>query len=70
MKRVYIDTSVTAEARREKLNDNVTIAYDVNDNIVGVEVEKPVGVDIDDETVVDYTTEPDAFNPNERWGFA
>ena len=76
MKKVYVDTSDIAEARREKLNDNVTIAYDIGGAIVGIEVTDPVGLDIDDELVVDYTTqdyEDFEFDPNETngtWGIA
>ncbi len=76
MKKVYIDTSEAAEAKREKLNDNVIVAYDTHGDIVGVEVLNPVGLDIDDELVVDYTTEgfeDFKFNPNETneiWGIA
>ena len=70
MKRVYIDTSVIGEVRREKLDDNVTIAYDDNDNIVGVEVEQPIGIDIDDKTVTSFDTTEDQFKPNELWGIA
>ena len=63
-------------AKREKLNDNVIVAYDTHGDIVGVEVLNPVGLDIDDELVVDYTTEgfeDFKFNPNETneiWGIA
>lgn len=76
MKKVYVDTSDFAEATREKLNDNVTIAYDIDGAIVGIEVTDPVGLDIDDELVVDYTTqdyEDFEFDPNETdgvWGIA
>ncbi len=76
MKKVYIDTNEAAEAKREKLNDNVIVAYDTHGDIVGVEVLNPVGLDIDDELVVDYTTEgfeDFKFNPNETneiWGIA
>lgn len=70
MKKVYIDTSDAAEAKREKLNDNVIVAYDTHGDIVGVEVLNPVGLDIDDELVVDYTTELEELNPNETWGIA
>ncbi len=76
MKKVYIDTSEAAEAKREKLNDNVIVSYDTHGDIVGVEVLNPVGLDIDDELVVDYTTEgfeDFKFNPNETneiWGIA
>ena len=76
MKKVYIDTSEAAVAKREKLNDNVIVAYDTHGDIVGVEVLNPVGLDIDDELVVDYTTEgfeDFKFNPNETneiWGIA
>ena len=70
MKKVYIDTSDAAEAKREKLNDNVIVAYDIHGDIVGIEVLNPVGLDIDDELVVDYTTELEEFSPNEEWGIA
>tara|TARA_A100001011_G_scaffold61105_1_gene61042 strand:+ start:372 stop:584 length:213 start_codon:yes stop_codon:yes gene_type:complete len=70
MKKVYVDTSDTAEAKREKLDDNVTIAYDLHGDIVGVEITNPTGIDIDDKTMVDYVTVEDEFNPNERWAFA
>ena len=70
MKKVYIDTNEAAEAKREKLNDNVIVAYDTHGDIVGVEVLNPVGLDIDDELVVDYTTELEELNPNETWGIA
>ena len=49
MKKVYVDTSDAAEAKREKLNDNVIVAYDIHGDIVGIEVLNPVGLDIDDE---------------------
>ena len=62
MKKVYVDTSDAAEAKREKLNDNVIVAYDIHGNIVGIEVLNPVGLDIDDELVVDYTTELEEFS--------
>tara|TARA_R100001510_G_C7454454_1_gene77804 strand:- start:229 stop:441 length:213 start_codon:yes stop_codon:yes gene_type:complete len=70
MKKVYVDTSDAAEAKREKLNDNVIVAYDIHGDIVGIEVLNPVGLDIDDELVVDYTTELEEFSPNEEWGIA
>ena len=70
MKKVYVDTSDAAEAKREKLNDNVIVAYDIHGNIVGIEVLNPVGLDIDDELVVDSTTELEEFSPNETWGIA
>ena len=71
MKKVYIDTSDAAEAKREKLNDNVIVAYDIHGDIVGIEILNPVGLDIDDELVVDYTTEElEEFSPNEEWGIA
>ena len=70
MKKVYIDTSDAAEAKRDKLNDNVIVAYDIHGDIVGIEVLNPVGLDIDDELVVDYTTELEEFSPNETWGIA
>tara|TARA_B100001113_G_C20874599_1_gene519845 strand:- start:403 stop:618 length:216 start_codon:yes stop_codon:yes gene_type:complete len=71
MKKVYVDTSDAAEAKREKLNDNVIVAYDIHGDIVGIEVLNPVGLDIDDELVVDYTTEElEEFSPNEEWGIA
>ncbi len=55
---------------REKLNDNVIIAYDLHGDIVGVEITNPVGIDIDDETVTSYVTTEDEFTPNEKWGMA
>ena len=70
MKKVYVDTSDAAEAKREKLNDNVIVAYDIHGDIVGIEILNPVGLDIDDELVVDYTTELEELNPNETWGIA
>ena len=71
MKKVYVDTSDAAEAKREKLNDNVIVAYDIHGDIVGIEILNPVGLDIDDELVVDYTTEElEEFSPNEEWGIA
>tara|TARA_B100001996_G_scaffold345808_1_gene302374 strand:- start:731 stop:943 length:213 start_codon:yes stop_codon:yes gene_type:complete len=70
MKKVYVDTSDVAEAKREKLNDNVIIAYDLHGDIVGVEITNPVGIDIDDETVTSYVTTEDEFTPNEKWGMA
>ena len=71
MKKVYVDTSDAAEAKREKLNDNVIVAYDIHGDIVGIEVLNPVSLDIDDELVVDYTTEElEEFSPNEEWGIA
>tara|TARA_R110001592_G_scaffold18551_12_gene76852 strand:+ start:128 stop:379 length:252 start_codon:yes stop_codon:yes gene_type:complete len=61
MKKIYVDTSSAAEARREKLNDTVTIGYDVDNKIVGVEITNPISFDIDDSEVVYYETD-DNFN--------
>ena len=49
MKKIYIDTSNNGEAKQKKLNDNITIGYDDNGDIVGIEVNNPIGLDIDDE---------------------
>tara|TARA_B100001094_G_C17984869_1_gene697119 strand:+ start:242 stop:481 length:240 start_codon:yes stop_codon:yes gene_type:complete len=79
MKKVYVDTSDFGEVTREKLNDNITVGYAKDGEIVGIEITNPVGLDIDDELVVDYTTqeyEDFEFNPNnpnetnEIWGIA
>ena len=70
MKKVYVDTSNLGEVKREKLNDNVTVGYGKNGEIVGIEITNPVGIDIDDKTMIDYVTVEDEFNPNERWAFA
>ncbi len=56
MKKIYVDTSDAAEARREKLNDRVIIGYDRNDKIVGVEILNPISFDIDDDEVITYET--------------
>ena len=56
MKKIYVDTSDAAEARREKLNDRVIIGYDRNDKIVGVEILNPISLDIDDDEVITYET--------------
>ena len=49
MKKIYIDTSSAGEVKQKKLDDKVTIGYDKNDNIVGIEINNPIGLDIDDE---------------------
>jgi len=49
MKKIYIDTSSAGEVKQKKLDDKVTIGYDENDNIVGIEINNPIGLDIDDE---------------------
>ena len=56
MKKIYVDTSDDGETRREKLNDRVTIGYDKNDKIVGVEILNPISFDIDDDEVITYET--------------
>ena len=56
MKKIYIDTSSTGEVRQKKLDDKVTIGYDENDNIVGIEINNPIGLDIDDNEVIVYET--------------
>jgi hypothetical protein len=56
MKKIYVDTSDAAEARREKLNDRVIIGYDIHDEIVGVEILNPFSLDIDDDEVISYET--------------
>ena len=56
MKKIYIDTSSTGEVKQKKLDDKVTIGYDENDNIVGVEINNPIGLDIDDNEVIVYET--------------
>ena len=47
--KIYVDTSNTGEVKQKKLDDNITIGYDENDNIVGIEINNPIGLDIDDE---------------------
>ena len=56
MKKIYIDTSSTGEVKQKKLDDKVTIGYDENDNIVGIEINNPIGLDIDDNEVIVYET--------------
>ena len=56
MKKIYIDTSSAGEVKQKKLNDKVTIGYDENDNIVGIEINNPIGLDIDDNEVIVYET--------------
>ena len=56
MKKIYIDTSSTGEVKQKKLDDKVTIGYDENDNIVGIEINNPIGFDIDDDEVIVYET--------------
>ena len=56
MKKIYIDTSSTGEVKQKKLDDKVTIGYDENDNIVGIEINNPIGLDIDDDEVIVYET--------------
>ena len=56
MKKIYIDTSSTGEVKQKKLDDKVTIGYDKNDNIVGIEINNPIGLDIDDNEVIVYET--------------
>ena len=57
MKKIYVDTSNIGEVKRKKLDDNITIGYDENDNIVGIEINNPIGLDIDDEEF-----EPDTYD--------
>jgi len=45
MSKIYIDTSSTGEVKQKKLDDKVTIGYDENDNIVGIEINNPIGFD-------------------------
>jgi len=56
MKKIYIDTSSTGEVKQKKLDDKVTIGYDENNNIVGIEINNPIGLDIDDNEVIVYET--------------
>jgi len=49
IKKIYVDTSDIGEVKQKKLDDNITIGYDKNDNIVGIEINNPIGFDIDDE---------------------
>ena len=56
MKKIYIDTSSAGEVKQKKLDDKVTIGYDENDNIVGIEINNPIGLDIDDDEVIVYET--------------
>jgi hypothetical protein len=49
IKKIYVDTSDKGEVKQKKLDDNITIGYDENDNIVGIEINNPIGLDIDDE---------------------
>jgi uncharacterized protein YuzE len=56
MKKIYIDTSSMGEVKQKKLDDKVTIGYDENDNIVGIEINNPIGLDIDDDEVIVYET--------------
>ena len=56
MKKIYIDTSSTGEVKQKRLDDKVTIGYDENDNIVGIEINNPIGLDIDDNEVIVYET--------------
>ena len=56
MKKIYIDTSSAGEVKQKKLDDKVTIGYDKNDNIVGIEINNPIGLDIDDNEVIVYET--------------
>ena len=67
MKKIYVDTSDAAEARREKLNDRVIIGYDRNDKIVGVEILNPISFDIDDDEVITYETLENTLTKSE-WG--
>ena len=69
MKKIYVDTSDAAEARREKLNDRVIIGYDRNDKIVGVEILNPISFDIDDDEVITYETLENTLTKFE-WGEA
>ena len=56
MKKIYLDTSSAGEVKQKKLDDKVTIGYDKNDNIVGIEINNPIGLDIDDNEVIVYET--------------
>ena len=56
MKKIYVDTSDVGEVKQKKLDDKVTIGYDKNDNIVGIEINNPIGLDIDDNEVIVYET--------------
>ena len=56
MNKIYIDTSDAGEVKQEKLDDRVTIGYDKNDKIVGVEIRSPLSLDIDDDEVITYET--------------
>ena len=67
MKKIYVDTSDDGETRREKLNDRVTIGYDKNDKIVGVEILNPISFDIDDDEVITYETLENTLTKSE-WG--
>tara|TARA_Y100000310_G_scaffold310398_1_gene355598 strand:- start:442 stop:663 length:222 start_codon:yes stop_codon:yes gene_type:complete len=49
MKKIYVDTSDVGEVKQKKLDDKITIGYDENGNIVGIEINNPIGLDIDDE---------------------
>ena len=69
MKKIYVDTSDDGETRREKLNDRVTIGYDKNDKIVGVEILNPISFDIDDDKVITYETLENTLTKSE-WGEA
>tara|TARA_Y100000310_G_scaffold203954_1_gene204236 strand:+ start:1399 stop:1608 length:210 start_codon:yes stop_codon:yes gene_type:complete len=69
MKKIYIDTSDVAEVKQEKLDDRVTIGYDKNDKIVGVEISSPLSLDIDDDEVITYETLENTLTKSE-WGEA
>ena len=56
IKKIYVDTSDIGEVKQKKLDDNITIGYDENDNIVGIEINNPIGLDIDDNEVIVYET--------------